>query len=113
MYPLTTGLLVSMAMRHNHSFGIDKVEPIDNDFASTLMGLIGFTNAERCALLIELAHVYYQYQHKPEEVDRDRWKQVIEEINGSGFYKPELEEEYNNRCPNNIKIENGLLTYIP
>jgi len=61
------GLLVSMAMRLHHDFGVD----------ARAMGVIktGWTDAERAALLGDMRKLY-------------------EEVVGLGFYHPDREEAY-------------------
>jgi len=66
----TDGLLSSMAMRWDHSFGMDRIETIPG-FA------MGYTPEMRQSLMGSMA-------------------QLHEEVVGTGFYRPDLEDRYVN-----------------
>lgn len=96
MLPLTKGLLVSMAMRSDHSYGLDKPEGLDD---IEMMLNCGHTNESRIKLIIEMFDLYKRFVcgYQPTE----KWwdDQVKEEVTGKGFYTPEKEISYATSWP--------------
>lgn len=82
-YPLTPGLLISMSIRTDHSFGTTMFE---------WSGIPGPPLEEKQINLI--SGCFEEYKNHvaglPVQVQR------LEEIQGEGFYRPELEEQYCN-----------------
>ena len=91
-FPITKGLLVSMAMRADHSYGLDKPEG-DSPFSC------GHTNESRIELIINMYNLYRRFVcgYQPTEAWWDG--QVKEEILGTGFYQPEKENIYAGSWP--------------
>ena len=81
LLPPTPGLLVSMSIRHNHSFNI------------LMKGFERYENLEekQIALLEKMADYYASGK-----VFND--KQVLEEATGAGFYSSDLEDGYLSSC---------------
>ena len=83
MLPLTPGLLISMAIRFDHSFGI-------------LMGLFdSFTSLEKKQIaLLHDVMVHYRRGHALSNYRMGTEAQLWEEMTGAGFYRPEKESSY-------------------
>ena len=79
-YPLTKGLLVSMAYRKDHSYGLDSQGNL----------FFGHTNESRIEIIKEMKELY-DSQDDPIEA------------NGKGFYSPEKEDYYLNDWPKNFE----------
>ena len=86
VYPMTKGLLCSMAMRADHSFGLDR-HPDD------VMDC-GHTPETRAALLKEVVALY-----KGIKEGNDENKQITEEAIGKGFYSPKADRKYAEMWP--------------
>ncbi len=87
-YPPTAGLLISIALRFDHGFGIwlgVGFEFLDNDLPSKQLRLLN--------------HAANNYRNRDTLKDR----QVLAEIRGVGFYNPK-EEEYYFRCCANLAV---------
>lgn len=84
MNPLTPGLLISMAIRNDHSFGI-WMEGFEFEH-STL-------EEKQIALLREMLEYYRRGQQLSECASRTE-TQLWEEISGEGFYRPDRENWY-------------------
>jgi hypothetical protein len=81
--PLTPGLLVSMAIRYDHSFGI-------------LMGAFdSYTDlSEKQIMLLRAVMVYYRCGQELSNYATGTHAQLWEEMTGVGFYRPEKESAY-------------------
>lgn len=81
IYPLTLGLLASMAIRYDHGFGICMTPWETHD---------KFLKRQRECLDTVLAYYKLYCTNSKEAVD----PQLNEEITGKGFYYPCHEKEY-------------------
>ena len=82
--PLSFGLLVSMALRFDHSFLLDK-NPEDKCFLAS----IGYDDVERFLLIRSMYHIYKQYESNGTTDNI----QLDEEISGRGFFSGKSSEE--------------------
>lgn len=81
--PLTPGLLISMAIRYDHSFGI-WMGPFET--SSSL--------EEKQLAILEDVIGYYSRRHEITNSARGTDAQLREEMTGQGFYRPDREAEY-------------------
>ena len=81
--PLTPGLLISMAIRYDHSFGI-------------LMGYFDSHKtlvSKQCQILDDVM-VYYRRGQELSNYAMGTEAQLWEEMTGAGFYHPDRESSY-------------------
>lgn len=84
--PLTPGLLISMAIRYDHSFGI-LMEPFDR--------WAGFGNLDNKQVnLLNDVMTHYKRGQELSNYSIGIEAQLWEEMTGVGFYRPEREESY-------------------
>ena len=94
--PLTPGLLVSMSIRNDHSFGVLHDLFDSNDHESL---------ADKQTKLISQSFNEYSAYVRGEQIQGQRQ----EELEGNGFYTPERENQYRNSCqPEALQYAEGL-----
>lgn len=109
--PLTAGLLISMAKRYDHSFGFNP--------ASMVIFSSGETLIDKQIRLIRTAATYYKNleNSREGEIYKDPFSnQLLEEMTGEGFYKPELEDDYKSKATRAAlneaeQIANAVVTF--
>ncbi len=82
IFPITPGLLISMAMRLDHSFGVSLGIFEDEDLPT-----------KQVKLLNEVIP-YYRRRLQITNSATGTDAQLGEEISGQGFYRPEREDQY-------------------
>lgn len=94
--PLTPGLLISMSIRNDHSFGM-----LNNLFDSANHESL----ADKQTKLISQSFNEYSAYIGGEQIQGQRQ----EELEGNGFYAPERENQYRNWCqPEALHYAEGL-----
>lgn len=81
IFEVTPGLLISMAIRYDHSFGMEDWFGVSEKNKRPLY-------EKQINILDKVAEIY--------RADGNEDVQLIEEMTGSGFYRPELEGSYIN-----------------
>ena len=93
IYPPTKGLLVSMANRHTHDFGMPH-----HVFAPGISQ--GLSDFEREGVIVQMHDLYLRLTAKdappPASITES---QIFEEVTGDGFYCPDREMFYAAKWP--------------
>jgi hypothetical protein len=97
IYPLSRGLLVSMALRCSHDFALNR--PTDAPAFTS-----GFNEQERESLLIKMHALYLRFLAGYEPAPGTGGDaQICEECTGKGFFAPEREAGYADHWPKEFK----------
>ncbi len=92
IHPPTKGLLVSMAIRYDHSYGAPK------QFVAPGLST-GFNDSDREALIDQVYDLYVKLTAKDVVIAAGTDTQLFAEISGSGYYSPKEEPYYAARWP--------------
>lgn len=99
IFPLTDGLLVSMAFRYDHSFGFEAPPEVPAD----LIQLFGHTKESRKQIIVKMREYYAKFSAsdcQPPEYGNDNTElQLFEEVSGEGFYSTGRESTYADSFP--------------
>ena len=98
-YPLTKGLLVSMAMRIDHGFGLYLS---GTELSASPIMAAAYGREPKLKLLEECYHFYNalkMFEDGAFNFPDSNSTKMLEEITGTGFYKPESEEQYAKMWP--------------